>query len=108
MVSRREHALEQPAPRSRPRLAWTDASGPHTIDLREPQTAGSAPTCGVVIADRAVSRLHFALAPRDDGLWIKDVGSRNGTFLGGAKIMEARVPAGASLRVGTTEISVTY
>lgn len=60
------------------------------------------------MSDRAVSRLHLALLPREDGLWIRDLGSRNGTFLAGVKIVEARVPADATIRVGTTDIQVAY
>jgi two-component system, NtrC family, response regulator GlrR len=100
--------LEAAAPRSRPRLSWTDAAGSHAIDLREARTAGSAVHCELVIADRAVSRLHVELAPREDGLWAIDLGSRNGTYVNGVRINEARVPATAALRVGTTDITVTY
>lgn len=100
--------LELPAPRARPRLSWTDAAGSHELDLREPRTGGSAVHNELVIADRAVSRIHFELAPKHDGLWVKDLGSRNGTFVGGVKVSEARIPAGASIRVGTTDIAITY
>lgn len=100
--------LELPAPRARPRLSWTDAAGSHELELSETRTAGSAVHNELVIADRAVSRIHFELAPKDDGLWIKDLGSRNGTFVGGVKITEARVPAGAVIRVGTTDIAISY
>ncbi len=58
--------------------------------------------------DRAVSRLHAEIAPRDDGLWVKDLGSRNGTFVAGVKVHDARVPAGATMRFGTTEVTVNY
>lgn len=80
----------------------------HTIELNEVRTVGSAPWCELVLADRAVSRVHAELAPRDDGLWVKDLGSRNGTFVGGVKVHDARVPPGASIRLGTTEVVVTY
>jgi DNA-binding NtrC family response regulator len=100
--------LGQAVPRSRPRLTWTDAAGSHTIELSTERTAGSAPGCDIVIADRAVSRLHVALTPREDGLWLKDLASRNGTFIGGLRVSEARVPGAANVRVGATEISVAY
>ena len=58
--------------------------------------------------DRAVSRLHAEIAPRDDGLWVRDLGSLNGTFIAGVKVVDARVPAGASIRFGTTEVTVNY
>ena len=62
----------------------------------------------MVLLDRAVSRLHAEIAPREDGLWVRDLGSRNGTFVAGVKIVDARVPAGATVRFGTTEVMVSY
>jgi transcriptional regulator with GAF, ATPase, and Fis domain len=102
------YALEAAQPRPYPRLTWTDTAGSHEIELREPATAGSAPSSQVVVADRAVSRVHAELVPREDGLWVRDVGSRNSTYVAGVKIIEARVPNGAAIRMGTTEITVTY
>jgi DNA-binding NtrC family response regulator len=101
-------ALEPAGLRSRPRLVWTDAAGSHSLDLRDVRTVGSAPWCEMVLMDRAVSRVHAELAPRDDGLWVRDLGSRNGTFVSGVKVVDARVPAGATIRFGTTEITVSY
>lgn len=99
----------EPAPlRSRPRLTWTDGAGSHSLELRDVRTVGSAPWCEMVLMDRAVSRLHAEIAPRDDGLWVRDLGSRNGTFVAGVKVVDARVPAGATIRFGTTEIAVSY
>jgi len=94
--------------RIRPRISWTDANGSHTVEIRDARTAGSAPGCDFVIADRAVSRLHLALTPREDGLWIKDLASRNGTYVGGMKVTEARVPSNAGIRIGTTDITITF
>ena len=62
----------------------------------------------MVLLDRAVSRIHAEISPRDDGLWVKDLGSRNGTFVAGVKVHDARVPAGATIRFGTTEVTVSY
>lgn len=100
--------VEPPALRSRPRLAWTDAAGAHTVDLDGTAVIGSAPKAELVVADRSVSRLHAELAPREDGLWVRDLGSRNGTFVAGVKVDRARVPAGAVVRVGTTDVLVAY
>ena len=99
---------EELTARARPRLAWTDAAGSHSVELEGPRTAGSAPACEVVIADRSVSHLHASLVPREDGLWVRDLGSHNGTFVSGVKIKEALVPNGVALRIGATEIAVTY
>jgi len=100
--------LEPRAPRCRPQLTWTDAAGTHALELGEARTAGSAVHCELVVADKAVSRLHFELDPQTDGLWVRDLGSRNGTYVNGVRIMEARVPAGSVIRVGTTDMTVSF
>lgn len=100
--------LEEPQPRSSPHLSWTDSSGPHGLDVRDARTLGSAPGLGVSVGDRAVSRVHAELVPREDGLWVRDLGSRNGTYVAGVKVQDARVPNGAVVKVGATEITVTY
>lgn len=101
-------SIPPPAPRSRPRLTWTDAAGAHQLELRDRRTTGSAVHCELVVADRAVSRLHCELAAEIDGLWIRDLGSRNGSYVNGVKVTEARVPAGSTIRLGTTDITVSY
>lgn len=107
-MASRHDVLEEPSALSSPRLSWTDASGTHALDLLEACTLGSAPGAPIVVADRAVSRVHAELDPREDGLWVRDLGSRNGTYVSGVRVMEARVPNGAGIRVGATEIGVTY
>jgi DNA-binding NtrC family response regulator len=92
----------------RAQLAWNDATGAHTLELVGRRTAGSASGCELVVADRAVSRIHFELDPQSDGLWVRDLGSRNGTHVNGMRVVEARIPAGSVLRVGTTDMTVTY
>lgn len=71
-------------------------------------TAGSAARCDLVLADDSVSRLHFELAARSDGVWVRDLGSRNRTYVNGIEVSEARVPAGGAIRIGTIEMTVTY
>jgi pSer/pThr/pTyr-binding forkhead associated (FHA) protein len=49
---------------------------------------GRAPDCDVVIKDNKASRRHCKLTRQDDGFLLEDLGSRNGTFVDGAKINE--------------------
>ena len=67
-------------------------------------TVGSAEGCDLLIKDPAVSRHHAVFELLPGAVKIRDVGSRNGTLYMGARIFEARVPMGGSVRVGRTTL----
>jgi two-component system response regulator GlrR len=69
---------------------------------------GGAAGVELVIDDPAISGLHAELDPQAQGLWVRDLGSRNGTFINGVRVVTAWVPGGAELRVGGTAIAVSY
>jgi len=48
-------------------------------------------TCDIVIPDRQISRFHANIAPSDKGSIVTDLGSKNGTFINGQKVEEARL-----------------
>jgi hypothetical protein len=51
-------------------------------------TIGREPTCSLVIPDRQVSRYHARLSITLEGILIEDLGSKNGTFVNGALIID--------------------
>jgi len=57
--------------------------------------------CGVVLSDPLCSRVHCELEKSPDGWMVRDHGSRNGTFVNGQKIDEARLIDGAEIRLGS-------
>jgi DNA-binding NtrC family response regulator len=73
---------------------------------REPLSIGSAPDAGLALADKTVSRYHLELAATPDGVRVVDLGSLNGTFVGGLRVERAVVPAGAAIRAGATVFRV--
>jgi DNA-binding NtrC family response regulator len=85
---------------------WNDALGAHEVTLGERVAIGSAPRAELVIADSLVSRIHAELVMREDGLWVRDLGSRNGTYVNGVRVESARLDAGLVLRVGATGLQV--
>jgi len=78
------------------------------VVLEERSTVGSAEQARVRVADRTVSRLHAELDPREDGLWARELGSKNGTYVNEVRVAEARVPPEGTLRLGAATIAVSY
>jgi DNA-binding NtrC family response regulator len=54
----------------------------------------------LAFADDAISRAHAVVFPGDGGARIVDRGSRNGTFVAGARVTEAALRNGAIVRTG--------
>jgi pSer/pThr/pTyr-binding forkhead associated (FHA) protein len=71
----------------------------------ERATVGRADTNDLVIADERVSRLH-AEFERVAGEWlVRDLGSRNGTFVDGDRVLATRpVRPGQEIRIGETAL----
>jgi DNA-binding NtrC family response regulator len=80
--------------------------GTETVIDVDPVVVGRAPGAGIELADAEVSALHCELRAVSDGVLVRDLGSTNGTFLGGVRVYEAVVTAPMDLRVGRTRISI--
>jgi transcriptional regulator with GAF, ATPase, and Fis domain len=97
-----------PYSRSQPRIEWRDARGEHKQIVRTKVVVGSAPGSALLIQDPTVSRLHAEMDPAENGLWVRDLGSRNGTFVDGLQVTGALVPHGGRIRLGAVELVVDY
>jgi pSer/pThr/pTyr-binding forkhead associated (FHA) protein len=71
-----------------------------------PLRIGSAYHNELVLHDPTVSAEHCRLEPTGSALFVRDLGSRNGTFVQGVRIDRARLNAGVRLRVGRTDLSL--
>jgi two-component system, NtrC family, response regulator GlrR len=71
-----------------------------------PVTVGSAMDNQVVLSDRAVSARHCLFEQCVGGARVRDLGSRNGTWVEGVRVEEARVQPGTRVRVGRTDLVV--
>lgn len=92
--------------REQPRVTWTDPSGTHDLLLTERVAVGSAPGNAIELMDATVSRIHAELDPREGAVWVRDLGSRNGTFVENIRIMEAEVPDRGTITVGGTKLRI--
>lgn len=81
------------------------------IDLTQPETIlGQSPDVDVRLADVLVSQQHARLTVNEEGAWIVDLGSTNGTFVDGVRL-PAHEPtplsAKAQIRLGDTTVGFT-
>src|SRR5947209_9485910 len=67
---------------------------------------GSHPSNDVVLSERTVSRFHCELLLDEDGVRVRDLESRNGTFVGGLRVVEAYLHHGAQLLLGKMQLSI--
>ena len=71
-----------------------------------PVLIGQSSACDVRLSDRQVSRRHAALDLSERQLRIADLGTTNGTFVNGVRVVEAFLEGGASVRIGQTSLAV--
>jgi len=65
---------------------------------------GRSSICQLVLADDTVSRRHAELRV-EDGRWLlRDLGSSNGTWVNGRRVIEAEVRPGDLLHLGGAEV----
>ena len=67
---------------------------------------GRDPECEFCIDHPTVSSLHCEIALSNDGVYIRDCDSTNGTFVNGQPVMEKWLDAGEQLRLGDVELLV--
>ncbi len=65
---------------------------------------GTGRVADIVLHDGAVSGRHCAVSVLGGGVAIRDLGSRNGTFVGGARVREAWGGAGTIVTVGRSTL----
>ena len=68
--------------------------------------AGKSDACELVISDPLASRRHCAFASEGSAVRVTDLGSTNGTFVNGVRIIEALLYGGELVRIGDTTIAV--
>jgi DNA-binding NtrC family response regulator len=78
------------------------------IDGTQPSRVlvGKSPACSMQLPDPHVSRRHAAIDVEGNALRITDLGSSNGTFVNGVRVLDALLAGGEVVRVGRTELRV--
>jgi len=71
----------------------------------EPVVVGRNAACQVVIDDSKVSAVHAEFVATPFGVRLRDLGSRNGTHVGGVRVGDVYLSSNTKLRVGETEMN---
>lgn len=82
------------------------ALGNRVFPIKEMTVIGRANDCDISLAAAHLSRRHAQLQVIDGMLFVKDLGSANGTFLNGQPVTEARVKRGDELRFDALSFGV--
>lgn len=87
----------------------SDEGEPQQVLLAPGQslTLGAGPGVGLRVADRTVSSRHCELFADEQGVMVADLGSKNGLYVGGARVPRARLElADASFVIGRSIVTV--
>ena len=82
------------------------ALGNRVFPIKEATVIGRAPECDISLPAAHLSRRHAQLKVLDGFLYVKDLGSANGTYLNGKQVTEARVKRGDELRFDALSFGV--
>ena len=61
--------------------------------------------CRIVLNDPQCSRVHAEIFRNEDGWWLKDNKSSNGTYVNGQSVEQARLIEGTEVRIGASSFS---
>ncbi len=71
-----------------------------------PTILGRSPEAHIQVEDPWISSMHAMFERRGGEVWVIDLESRNGTFVGDERVAEARLAPGMRVRFGRTEVRV--
>jgi len=87
-----------------PRYALRGVSGEafgRTYAIHGVTSVGRAPECDLRLDEAGMSRMHARLLPTDDGLLLEDIGSTNGSFINGKRVLRGDVRVGDEIGFDT-------
>jgi transcriptional regulator with GAF, ATPase, and Fis domain len=100
------HSLASPAREAVERFTLRvlgDGTPKQFVSSGDRTVIGTHPSAQVVLDDRAVSRFHCEIAIGAQAI-IRDLDSRNGTFVDGVPVYAAQLRTGAVITVGRTQL----
>lgn len=68
---------------------------------------GRGRTADMVVAEATISRAHAAVGFDEEGFYVEDLGSTNGTLVNGARIERQGLKQGDEIQIGRLVLEVT-
>jgi adenylate cyclase len=92
-----------------PLLRLVSAAGDQTFELPEgrPLLVGRGIASDIAIYDPTISRRHAELTAEDDGVYVRDLDSSNGTCINGTRVAEGRLRLEDSITFGKVVFRLT-
>jgi predicted component of type VI protein secretion system len=84
-----------------PRFVLKGVSGAmlgRSVPLHATTTVGRAGECDLLLELDSISRVHARLTPSDDSVLVEDMGSANGTWLNGRRVLREQAVHGDEIR----------
>lgn len=90
------------------RIRYHDPDGNQTELLLsdKPITIGRSPEADIITLDERASRMHCGIRIWDGEYYVKDLKSKNGTYLNNQKVEMAKIKPGDKIRIGNNILTV--
>lgn len=90
------------------RIRYTDPDGKQTelILQDKPITIGRSPDADIITLDERASRMHCSVRIWDGEYYVKDLKSKNGTYLNHQRVEMAKIKPGDRIRLGNSILHV--
>lgn len=76
-----------------------------TVEIEDEHLSlGASPRSAVRIDDPKVSQRHCALDIKEEGVILRDCGSKNGTWINGVRVAQIWLPVGGTFNIGETSV----
>ncbi|MEQ9323245.1 MAG: FHA domain-containing protein, partial [Polyangiaceae bacterium] len=99
-------ATGEPGPRFSLVAYHRDGAKVLALELGKPVVLGRTPPADLVVPDASLSRQHARFGILGDGVVVEDLGSTNGTWLGGKSIESENIRPGDVVMLGSVRVLV--
>ena len=88
------------------RVSYLDGDTPQSYSFASGEVViGRSPECQIVLRDFGISRMHAKIVVGEDGVYIVDLKSKNGTQVNGVPVVEAPLRDGDRILLGKLALS---